>query len=305
MQPAIHPETTVNPVNPSEIPSNLYKLQAPWAAEVVAIKRLTAETSANDVQHIVLNLAGSNYHYVEGQSAGILPPGTDAEGKPHKLRLYSIASAAIGDDRQSQTLTLCVKRAITTDPATGTIYPGVCSNYLCDLTVGDKVQMTGPVGKAFILPPISEQPNLVMIGTGTGIAPFRAFLDVAYDQQQLTQGNHWLFFGVQSCQDYLYGDVLDGYAKDFANFNLVTAFSREEKTPTGDRMYVQHRLAEHGKALMATLQAPNTYVYICGLKGMEQGILQGLAQAAELAGLDWPTLYNTLKTSKRWHVEVY
>jgi ferredoxin--NADP+ reductase len=301
----MQPVAQIHPMH-EDIPSNLYKLQTPWAANVLAIHRLTAADSPNEVQHIVLDLAGSQYRYLEGQSVGVLPPGTDATtGKPHKLRLYSIASAAIGDDGKAQTLTVCVKRALTTDAATGTVYAGVCSSFLCDLAVGDKVQITGPVGKSFLLPPAPVKPNLVMIATGTGIAPFRAFLDYAYKQGHYTEQTHWLFFGVQSHKDHLYKDELTAYARQHDGFHHVTAFSREETTAQGERMYVQHRLAEHGQALMAILQQPNTYVYMCGLKGMEQGIVAGMQAAAKAAGIDWETLYAQLNAEKRWHIEVY
>jgi ferredoxin--NADP+ reductase len=297
----------VTDAQPEVIPSNIYKLQAPWPAKVLSIHRLTDSASANDVQHIVLDLTGSDYRYIEGQSVGVLPPGNDPlTGKPYKLRLYSIASAAIGDNRQSNTLSICVKKAVTVDEKSGHTYTGVCSSYLCTLQVGDVVNITGPVGKAFVLPPLSQNPNLVMIATGTGIAPFRAFLDVAFQQKKLQTGDHWLFFGAQSRKDYLYGDTLEAYQQQYPqHFNLITAFSRESITVSGERMYVQHRLTEHADRLLKTLQAPNTYVYMCGLKGMEQGVIQGLQQAADTMGVDWSTLHQQLIDEKRWHIEVY
>jgi ferredoxin--NADP+ reductase len=287
-----------------DVPSNLYKPTEPLKAVVLENRRLTAPDSPNDVCHIVLNLKGSRYQYVEGQSVGILPPGTDANGKPHKLRLYSIASPGIGDDRNGETLSICVKRALTTDPETGVVYKGVCSNYLCDLPVGTEVLATGPVGKGFLMPEIAD-PNVVMIATGTGIAPFRAFLDKLYKQAPVSTGNHWLFFGVQTQKDYLYADELDALAAEHKGFNLVTAFSREQQAPGGGRMYVQHRLEEHAKAIIALLQDPKTYLFICGLKGMEDGILKGLSTAAQTVGVNWDDLYAQLRTEKRWRVEVY
>src|SRR5205085_12233337 len=127
---------------------------------------------------------------VEGQSIGVLPPGQDANGKPHKLRLYSIASPAIGDDGNGKTLSICVKRAITVDPETGKEYQGVCSTFLCDLKVGDTSKLTGPVGKAFTMPD-KPNANLIMVATGTGIAPFRAFLSKRYNQLKHEQGQSW------------------------------------------------------------------------------------------------------------------
>ncbi len=287
----------------AEIPSNIYKPNSPLEAKVIEHRRLTAEDSPNDVRHIVFDIAASDLRYVEGQSIGILPPGLDANGKPHKLRLYSIASPGVGDDGQGKGVTLCVKRAITIDAETGAEYHGVCSTFLCDLSVGQTAQLTGPVGKAFIMPDVPNA-NLIMVATGTGIAPFRAFLSKRYHQLQSQSGQTWLFFGAQTRKDYLYETELADYAKN-PGCNIITAFSREEKNAHGGRMYVQHRLMEHGETLFELLKKPETFFYICGLRGMEAGILEGLQDIAQQQGIDWNEFFDKLKAEKRWHVEVY
>jgi ferredoxin--NADP+ reductase len=298
------PMTAASSVQPiAEVPSNIYKPNTPLSAQVVEHTRLTASDSANEVCHIVLDIAGSALHYVEGQSIGILPPGVDVSGKPHKLRLYSIASPAQGDTADGKTVSICVKRAITTDSETGQVYPGVCSGYLCDAKVGDTLQLTGPVGKSFLMP-TQANANLIMIATGTGIAPFRAFLHRRYNVLQQESGATWLFFGAQTQKDYLYRDELDNYQKN-DGCHVVTAFSREQQTAEGNRMYVQHRLAEHGETLLDLLKQPETALYICGLRGMEHGIIEALEHVATQQGLDWPVFLNALKQEKRWHVEVY
>lgn len=288
---------------PTEIPSNIYKQATPWEAAVLEHTRLTAPDSPNEVDHIVLDISGSDLYYLEGQSIGVVPPGTDENGKPHKLRLYSIASPRYGDDGQSKTVSICVKRAITVDPETGKVYPGVCSNYLCDLKVGDKVKITGPVGRHFLLPP---EPNahMIMIATGTGIAPFRAFLKVRYNERAHETGQTWLFFGAQTRKDFLYENEYPDYGK-YDTFHLVTAFSREEKNAEGGRMYVQHRLQEHAQVLFNLLKQPNAYIYMCGLKGMEPGVMEGLEKAATQQGINWTDFLQQLKAEKRWLVEVY
>ncbi len=287
----------------AEIPSNIYKPNAPLEAKVIAHYRLTAPDSPNDVCHIVYDISGSDLKYVEGQSIGVLPPGTDANGKPHKLRLYSIASPGVGDDGEGKTLTVCVKRAITVDEATGTTYKGVCSSFLCDLKVGETSLLTGPVGKAFIMPD-KPNANLIMVATGTGIAPFRAFLSKRYNQLKQETGQTWLFFGAQTRKDYLYESELEQY-KENDTCKVITAFSREEKNAEGNRMYVQHRLVEYGETLFELLKKPETYLYICGLRGMEAGILEGFQEIAKRQGIDWNVFFDTLKAEKRWHVEVY
>lgn len=92
---------------------------------------------AGEVCHIVFEHEGK-LPYAEGQSIGIIAEGEDAKGKPHKLRLYSIASSAPGDYGDAKTVSLCVKRLIYEDED-GKEVKGVCSNYICDLKPGTKV----------------------------------------------------------------------------------------------------------------------------------------------------------------------
>ena len=73
----------------------------------------------------------------------------------------------------------------------------------------------------------------------------------------------------------------------------------------GGRMYIQDRVLEHAEEIFALIEDPKTHVYMCGLKGMEPGIDEAMAAAAEAKGLDWSTLRPQLKKADRWHVETY
>ncbi|MGE0200822.1 MAG: ferredoxin--NADP(+) reductase [Candidatus Melainabacteria bacterium] len=284
----------------TDIPSNIYKPGAPFAATVLETRGLCAPDSANEVRHIVLDISGSDFRYLDGQSVGVLPPGEDANGKPHKLRLYSIASPGCGDDGQGKTVTICVKRALSEGHP-----PGVCSGFLCNAKPGDTVNITGPVGKSFLLPS-EPNVNLIMVATGTGIAPFRAFLKTRYERRASEKGQTWLFFGAQTRKDFLYEDELTAWQQSQGEtFNLVTAFSREEQNAEGGRMYVQHRLQERAETIFNLLQQPGTYLFICGLRGMEPGVMEGLEKAARTQGIDWNAFLADLKAQNRWHVEVY
>jgi len=285
-----------------DIPFNLYKQAEPLVAKILENTHLTVD-SPNDVRHIVIDFSGSNYRFLAGQSAGILPPGLDALGKPNKLRLYSIASSAAGEHYGPQTLALCVKRVVYTIPETGEERKGVCSNFLCDLKPGDSVSMTGPAGKSFLLPQIPDA-NLIMIATGTGIAPFRGFLHQRYKEPPQKTGESWLFFGIQHRADFLYEEELCDY-KSEDSYHLVTAISREEKTADGRKMYVQDRIAENAHALIELMEKPNTYLYMCGLRGMETGIIDALDKACQTTGKNWQALLQQMTTENRWHVEVY
>jgi ferredoxin--NADP+ reductase len=125
-------------------PMNTYRPKEPLTTKVVFNKLITQE-GAGDVNHIAFDHEGE-LPYAEGQSIGVLAKGLDKNGKPHKLRLYSIASSAPGDFGDGKTVSLCVKRLIYDDPESGKEVKGVCSNYICDLKAGDEVEITGPVG---------------------------------------------------------------------------------------------------------------------------------------------------------------
>ena len=153
------------------------------------------------VNHITFNLEGGDpqLHYVEGQSIGIIPDGEDAKGKPHKLRLYSIASTRHGDDMADNTVSLCVRQLEYKNEAGEQIY-GTCSTFLCDIEPGAKVKITGPVGKEMLLPE-DEEANVIMLATGTGIAPMRTYLRRMFEAKEREangwkfRGKAWLFMG--------------------------------------------------------------------------------------------------------------
>jgi ferredoxin--NADP+ reductase len=281
----------------------LYRVSSPGIARVVSNERLTPP-GHDDVRHIVLDLEGLDYGYLEGQSLGILAPGNDARGRAHKLRLYSIASTRMGDDGRGRTASLCVKRVVYHDPATGREHRGVASNYLCDLEPGAAVAVTGPAGKTFLLP---EDPasNLILVATGTGIAPFRAFLRRIYlERPDRAAGAVHLFFGARTAAECLYREELEAFL-DEPGFRLTTAFSREQATADGRRMYAQHRMAEQAGALWDLLLRDDTYLYICGLKGMEDGINAVFEAHAEAEGVPWGPFRDALHRGGRILIETY
>ncbi|NCT63675.1 MAG: ferredoxin-NADP reductase [Microcystis aeruginosa G13-01] len=292
----------------TDIPVNIYRPNQPLIGKCIENYALVDEGGIGIVQHVTFDLSGGDLRYLEGQSIGIIPPGSDANGKPHKLRLYSIASTRHGDKLDDKTVSLCVRQLEYQHPETKETVYGVCSSHLCHIEVGADVAITGPVGKEMLLPG-DEDATIIMMATGTGIAPFRAFLWRMFKEQHEDykfKGLAWLIFGVPKTANILYQEELEKIAAEFPdNFRLTYAISREQQNPQGGRMYIQHRVAEHADEIWNLLQSPKTHAYMCGLKGMEDGIDDAITSAAAKNGADWSVYQKQLKKEHRWHVETY
>lgn len=329
IRPAGEPQTasTVAPVNgqqsqPSEektkpmthakaktdIPVNIYRPNNPYMGKCIENYELVGEGGLGTVRHLTFDISGGDLRYLEGQSIGIIPPGKDNKGKPHKLRLYSIASTRHGDQVDDKTVSLCVRQLEYKHPETGETVYGVCSTYLCNLEVGADVPITGPVGKEMLLPD-DEEATVIMMATGTGIAPFRAFLWRMFKEQHQDykfRGLAWLFFGIPYTANILYKEELEQLQREFPDhFRLTYAISREQQNPQGGRMYIQDRIKENADELWQLVQKENTHTYICGLKGMEGGIDEGMSAAAGKFDVNWSDYQKQLKKAERWHVETY
>ena len=298
-------------VSHAAVPVNLYKPKTPFLGTVTENYSLLGEGAIGRVNHITFDLKGGDpqLHYVEGQSIGIIPDGEDANGKPHKLRLYSIASTRHGDDLADDTVSLCVRQLQYEKD--GETINGVCSTFLCDIEPGAKVKITGPVGKEMLLPE-EEDANVIMFATGTGIAPMRTYLRRMFESSEREKngwnfrGKAWLFMGAPKTPNLLYDDDFNRYESEYPdNFRYTKAISREQQNAKGGRMYIQDRVLENADEIFAMIEDPKTHVYMCGLRGMEPGIDEAMTAAAAAKGIDWSELRPQLKKAERWHVETY
>ena len=278
---------------------NLYDVKQPLLATVAGNFRLTDADTESDIRHIVLDFGQTHFPVLEGQSIGIIPPGTDESGRPHYLRLYSVASPRNGERPGYNNLSLTVKRVLHDHD--GKSVRGVASNYLCDLQKGDTVQVTGPFGAHYLMPNHAGS-NIVMICTGTGAAPMRGMTE--YRRRLLAQGTPvdgklMLFFGARRPGELPYFGPLRKLPSSFIDIHL--AFSRADDEP---KTYVQDKLRAAAAAVADVLKG-DTYFYVCGVKGMEAGVMDALREIAEGAGIDWPALHAQMLAEGRFHVETY
>jgi benzoyl-CoA 2,3-dioxygenase component A len=277
------------PASASKPAINLFTLGSPLEATVQGNYRLTAENADSDVRHIILDLGAARFPVLEGQSIGIIAPGTDEKGKPHLPRLYSVSSPRDGERPNTNNLSLTVKR----EPS------GVCSNYICGLKKGDKVRLTGPFGATFLMPD-DPQAKIVMVCTGTGSAPFRAFTMRRQRVLPGINGSLMLFFGARTPESLPYFGPLNKVPGAFLDKHF--AFSR---VPGGTKVYVQDKLREASAVLGPLLTDASAHVYICGLKEMEAGVESAFSDIARSAGFHWDNVRNAMRESGRYHVETY
>lgn len=281
-----------------------YDVNHPYTTTLVSTERITPLGWEAEVRHLVLRLPDTPFDYVEGQSIGVLAPGPHEFGNSHHLRLYSIASPRGGDDGRGDTISICVRRCFSIDDISGERYPGRASNFLCDANPGDAVQITGPYGVQFEVPP-NDEANLLMVGAGTGIAPFRAFVKHIYQRHGEWKGQVRLFFGAKTGMEMLY---MNDFRKDlalyydqgsFRAFEAISPRPHYDAPPAIDRV-----LMENSTEVWDMIRDPKTFVYVAGLSDAEKKFELAMEEMA--GGKDaWLDLKASLNADGRYAELLY
>lgn len=275
-----------------------YDTENRYQATVVSTERITPAESV-EVRELVLDVDRDDFPYSVGQSIGVLAPGSPEFGNAAHFRLYSVADLPETGDGGRPRIKIAVRRCRYTDPYSGEEYPGVASNYLCDLKAGDGLTLAGPFGLAFEVPP-EHDANLILIGSGTGIAPFRALVKHLYANVKDWTGPVWLFHGARSGIELLYqNDKVDDFAKyyDQETFEAFRALS--PRPHWSDPIGWDLAIAERGDELWTMLGQPKTYVYVAGLEAMRDqldAVFSNLAGSGE----NWKRRKAELMAGKRW-----
>lgn len=270
------------PVLP-EVQMHLHAPSDPAIGRVVATGKCTAsQKAAGFIRHVTIDVSGSRLAgtFKPGQAFGVLPPGTDARGLNHKLRLYSIASPTAGEDGSGNVIATTVKRLIDENTLDHTLFLGVASNFLCNLQVGDEVKVTGPNGKRFVLPLDTTAHDYVFFATGTGVAPFRGMITdlLTSESQKAAPSKVVLVLGSPYATDLPYHQEFVSLKQRHPNFEYLPTVSRERQADGSPGMYVQDQISRGPKSLAGLLASTRTLVYVCGIAGMELGIFQAISK---------------------------
>jgi len=214
-------------------------------------------------------------------------------------RLYSIASS-ISAHPEEVHLTIGAVRYT----AHGRERKGVCSVYVAErIKEGDTIPVFVQPNKHFSLPE-SKEVDIIMVGPGTGIAPFRSFIEER--SVNGTTGKTWLFFGDQhEATDFLYKDELEAYQQKGVVTKITTAFSRD----TEKKVYVQHRMLENSKELFEWLEK-GAYFYVCGdkqymAKDVHEALITIIEQEGSMTREQAEAYLNDMAKQKRYQRDVY
>lgn len=265
-------------------------------AVVQSSRRVTPEDSA-EVRLIVLRINEPAFYFLEGQNIGVLVPGPHEFGNKLHHRYYTIANAKAEDGGVE--LELLVRRCFYIDEVSGEQYPGVASNYLCDAGVGEKVTLTGPYRSPFKIP-ADPASNLLMLGTGTGVAPFRAFLQRIYQEQKGWKGKVRLFYGARTGADLLYMNAENSDLTQYFDektFKAIKALRSGLLSDEADALAggVEDNAAEIWKLMQET----KTHVYLAGMKKISDALDQTMGRVVGSAE-QWDLVKQRMIQERRW-----
>lgn len=280
-----------------------YDISNPYIATVKSTERITP-LSSPEVRHIVLHIPDATFHYVEGQSIGVLVPAPKDFGNEEHFRLYSIANARGGEEGDLAEIAITVRRCFYIDEVSGERYPGIASNFLCDRKPGDEVRITGPYGRQFQAPRDSSS-NILMIGIGTGIAPFRAFIKHIYEERKEWTGKVRLFYGAQTGMDALYMNEEMNDLSNYYDQETFKAFEALSARPhLGDEPEIEATLMDNAKEVWQMVRDESTFIYVAGLSSLEKKLDRVMSQ---MAGSEeaWQEKKKELIQSHRWQTLLY
>ncbi len=279
-----------------------YNTKTRYKATVSETSRLTPPQT-DEVREIILEVQDSEFDVEVDQSFGVLVNTGGEFGSHWHHRLYSVADLPEKSNGNPK-VTMLVKRCFYVDEFSGEKYKGIASNYLCDRKVGDEVTLTGPFELPFKVPD-DKDANLILIGMGTGIAPFRAFVKHIYKHEKDWEGKIRLFYGARSGLELLYLNEKDGDLTNYYDEDTFEAFHALSPRPHwSDPIALDSAIEERATEILEMLSQANTYIYVAGYTGIKDMLDKAFSN---ILGSEekWKTRKAELIAGKKWAEIIY
>jgi ferredoxin--NADP+ reductase len=271
-----------------------------YSAVLTQTRRITPPASREEVRHMVFRTDDLSFDPAIGNCIRVMAPGQF--GNPFHTRIYSIMD--LERRGNSTEFAICVRRCSYIDDFNGEEYKGVASNYLCDMRVDDALQFAGPVGYPFVIPE-DKTADILMLGMGTGIAPFRTLIRQIYEKIGGWKGRVRLYYGAKSPLEMLY---MNDENNDLANYfdqPTFKAFQAVSPRPALDApVPLEQAIEQNAAEVWDMLTRPGTRVFIAGSGIMLDTLEQAMATQAG-SSRDWVALYKELVSSGRWSEVLY
>lgn len=273
-----------------------------YIATVLQSKRLTP-VDTEEIREILIEVQQPEFRCSIDQSFGVLIDVTDDFGPRMHQRLYSVADVPSQTDGK-QRLTMLVKRCSYVDEFSGELQHGVASHFLCNREEGDTITITGPHRLPFEVPDDTSS-NIIMIGMGTGIAPFRSFVKHIYHNVSDWTGKIRLFYGARSGLELLYLNDKDGDLTNYYDRETFEAFSALSPRPAfDDPIDLDKAIEERASEIVEMLRYANTYVYVAGYAKVNELLNQAFANILG-SKEKWTTRKAELVAGNKWAEILY
>ena len=279
-----------------------YNTENRYQATVKKTERLTPEDT-DEVREILLEVKQPGFDCEVDQSFGVLVKTNGEFGKQFHHRLYSVADLPAKENGHTL-VTMLVKRCSYVDDFSGEQYLGIASNYLCDRKPGDEITITGPFDLPFEVPE-DKTANLILIGMGTGIAPFRAFIKHIYNNVKDWKGKIRLFYGARSGLELIYMNDKNDDLTNYYDEETFKAFSALSPRPHwGDPIELDKAIEERAAEIIEMLGQANTYVYVAGYEKVKENLDKAFANILG-SRKKWETRKAELIAGDKWAEVIY
>lgn len=269
-------------------------------AQLVESRRITPESSHEEVRQLTFVTPILEFNGVPGSCIRVMAPGQ--YGNKYHARFYTVADHE--QHAAATQFTLLVRRCFYIDDVTGEQYEGVASNYLCNLRPGEEIEFAGPAGHPFAVPD-NPKANILMIGMGTGIAPFRGLIRLIYEKFERWEGKVRLFYGARSGLEMLYMNDMNNDLALYYDQPTFKAFQAVSPRPVLDvPIALDHVIEQNAAEVWSMLGSDDCRVYLAGVGTMVDQIDKAM-EAVAGSRKAWTRVRDKLRARGHWAEVLY